>query len=189
MINSPISHERPTHRPLSLPETTFFQWSQNQLYLMGRHPDLSVIYPAPLTYLLFGGAGFLLMGGFLLILLLGERFYPSIPGSGTDTLFYGVVLLVIGAAFPIGKALNRWIAGRLINQRLQREGTILRGTLDGFLVKRADLEVEFRFESPKGRLIRARQPFEQGEWDGKVLPESGTPLYILCFNEKEFYLL
>jgi hypothetical protein len=85
-------------------------------------------------------------------------------------------------------------------QRYTREGQILQGELR-FCVASVgqhpfargpadfDVTIEYRFTTPDGITIHRTTKEVRNDLNGKQLPMPGTPVYVLYFNDREYYLL
>jgi hypothetical protein len=85
-------------------------------------------------------------------------------------------------------------------QRYTREGQILQGELLAWVASVGqhpfargpadfDVTVEYRFTTPDYITIHRTTKEVRNDLNGKQLPMPGTPVYVLYFNDREYYLL
>ena len=181
MNDSTVTEEFPVRRPALVQENAFFYNPDNRFYLLGQTPDLHIRINTPPN----NAADFLIVCCGL-VALLSFLLYGLSPWFSLS--FMASLVGFIFSALMITRHKRAYL-----HRRLAREAYFLNGTLLACVARggRSSLEVEAQYEfvSPTGITLRGKERKERPDLSGKQLPAPGTPVYVLYFSDKEFYLL
>lgn len=179
--------ETAIRQPTHIREDAFFNNPANRPVLTGEKPQGTLHistdgFVNDYLYWLF-----LLIAGATILFMVAQ---PDLWTTG----------LVVGGAAGVGLAVvNQRLQNRAVMRRFQKEGHILRGEIvlctastNTFILSESSafhVKVAYQFTTPTGTVIEASHEQVRNDLNGKPLPMPETPVYVLYFNERDYYLL
>lgn len=179
------SQESLVRTKIDFPEETFFFQPHNQEAF--RKPALPLeVIPYPMHLLSnLGGWG-----------LVGLAFACTSYGYATTPHWIWLLVatgIILGGAFPFLRVAQR---NATLNKRAMAKSDILKGEVsscireEGLLSSRpSSITTIYLFANPAGTHIRRTTTQKRPDLKDRELPEPGTPVYLLYFNDDEYYLL
>jgi hypothetical protein len=181
--------EKPVLVPSTVLQDTFFFSRTNRAILDGnRGGDVFDVFPKKVHY---GSTVLTFMLSVVSAILLGTWVHSELF---LIVLFFGGCLMI---ATTITSAADY---AQKLYQRYQKEGYVVPGEIlacvgsTGHLslqysTRSFVLQVQYQFTTPGGKVIRASLTEPRSDWNEAALPTPGTPVYVLYFNDREYYLL
>lgn len=184
MNETPVTsiEETPARQRVTMHKDAYFYYPQNRAYLMGQESSLKV--PNPLKY----NRAFTVVVFIVLILSL-----LIAQDMGVSALLFGGVEI---ACLLLYQHWYNWRADITITKRSEREGAIIQGivrrciaSVEGVKTPLFYIEIIYQFKVNQSKLVRNRIKEVRNGLSAEILPTAGTPIYVLYFNDQEYYLL
>lgn len=190
----PVTYEKVARYLTTIPNDIFFDDPRNQDFITGRTLIAFVSNPiwikrisAVVTFLLytvvFGILTWFLWG---VVTLFPPLFALWVTLFHTLPLYFTYVFTA-GAKWGHGGWLGmryRWEGQLLRGEIVRAEGTFGRGSHQPLTVY-----IEYKFTRPQGSALYKKISELRPDYRSRLLPTGGTPVYVLYFHDKEYYLL
>lgn len=181
--------ETPVLVPSSVLQNTFFFSRTNRAILDGnRGDDVFELFPKKIHY-----------GSTILTFILSVIAAISL-GTFVHSDLFLIVLFFGGCLMIATTVMSASDNAQKLYQRYQKEGYIVPGEIlecvgsTGHLSMKYSarsfvVRVQYQFTTPNGKVIRASLTEPRADWNNVSLPAPGTPVYVLYFNDRDYYLL
>lgn len=192
LSENPTVIERSLRPTIPVQEGTFLLYPDNQRFLQGESDQLTAINWVNRHLVVE------LAFRYITLFIFVAVFLPLVnTGELNGWAMVGALLLIpiiIWIGYLLEKQFNRYM-NRRTTKRYEQEGQLVSGVLEScgrgslFSFDGSKLLFVYTFTNPKGETIRGKLGERYRTFGRRPIPEAGSPVVILYFNDNEHFLL